>query len=366
MLDRPLLLTRGDTVKALILAGGKGTRLRPITNSIAKHLIPVANKPLIFYILEQIKEAGIQDVGIIISPDTGEEIKKVVGDGTNWGINISYYVQSPALGIAHAIKFGRDYLGDSTFLLYLGDNLIKDSIKNMVSYFINHPSDALIALKEVEDPRAFGVAELNGNQITRVLEKPTVPTSNLAIVGAYIFRPIIHSLIDKLKPSQRGEYEITDAIQSLLENDYQVNSYILENWWLDTGKKEDLLKANNIILDENLVSCNNGETDDKTQLSGQVEIGYGSVIQNSLITGPVSIAADCRIIGSYVGPHVSLDQGVNVENSNINSSIVLSGVSIKNVSLITESIIGRNAVILKSEAFLGTKIFIGDNARIEF
>ena len=240
-------------MKALILAGGKGTRLKPVTNSIAKHLIPIANKPLIFYILEQIKESGIEDIGIVISPETGEEIKTAVGDGTRWGIGISYIVQATPLGIADAVKTGRDFLGDSPFLLFLGDNLIKDGVKGMVSEFKSHPSDALIALKKVDDPRAFGVAEVDdSNQIIRVVEKPKEPKSNLAIVGAYIFRPIIHTVIDRLTPSQRGEYEITDAIQKLLENRNPVNSYILQNWWLDTGKKEDLLTANKTLLDENL------------------------------------------------------------------------------------------------------------------
>jgi glucose-1-phosphate thymidylyltransferase len=354
-------------MKALILAAGKGSRLKPVTNSIAKHLIPLANKPLIFYILEQIKEACIEDVGIVISLDTGTEIKTVVGDGTHWGIRISYIIQDKPLGIAHAVKTGRDFLADSPFLLFLGDNLMKDGVKGMVTEFNSCSVDALIALKQVDDPRAFGVAEVDGsNKLIRVVEKPQEPRSNLAIVGAYIFRPVIHDIIDQLKPSQRGEYEITDAIQKLLESRKSVNSYVLQNWWLDTGKKEDLLTANKILLDENLKLGIGGDVDKTSLTKGVVEIGAGSVVKNSLIMGPVSIAEDCRIVESYIGPYASLGKGVVVENSAIKQSIIFDFVHIKHVARLTDSVVGRNAFISEGEnGCTGTRVFIGDNARIE-
>lgn len=354
-------------MKALILAAGKGTRLKPMTNSIAKHLIPVANKPLIYYILEQIQESGIEDVGIVISTDTGEEIKTVVGDGRRWGIRITYIVQVRPLGIADAVKTGREFLGDSPFLLFLGDNLLKDSVKGMVTEFNAHPADALIALKKVDDPKAFGVAELNDlNQIIGVEEKPQSPKSNLAIVGAYIFGPIIHRVIEQIQPSKRGEYEITDAIQKLLDNHNTVNSYILPNWWLDTGKKEDLLKANATLLEENITLQVKGEVDEKSQMKGEVEIGAGSQIENSLIRGPVSIGSRCHIINSYIGPHVSIGEGVIIENSAIMHSIVLDKVTIKNIFKLTNSVIGRNACISgREDGKSGIQLFVGDSASVE-
>ncbi len=354
-------------MKALILAGGKGTRLKPLTNTIAKQLLPVANKPTLFYVLDQIREAGITDIGIIISPETGHCIREAAGDGSAWTAHITYIVQPEPLGLAHAVKTSQDFLDDSPFLMFLGDNLIQGGVKAFVEEFNSFHPDALILLKEVSDPRLFGVAELDGSgRVMHLVEKPKEPKSNLALVGIYLFTPEIHRIIGQLKPSWRGELEITDAIQGLLSLGKDVRSHILQGWWLDTGKKDDLLEANRIVLDGYLKREIEGEVDSESQITGRVEIRRGTKIERSLIRGPVSIAADCRIINSFIGPFTSIGAGTVISNSSIEHSVILENCHILKVERLADSIIGRNTEVVKQEQSFGAvRLFVGDDARVE-
>jgi len=354
-------------MKALILAGGKGTRLRPLTNTTAKHLLPVANKPILFYVLEQTREADITDIGIIISPEHGSRIQEALSDGSRWGVNITYILQSEPLGLAHAVSTAQDFLGDSSFLLFLGDNLIQGGVKDLVSQFHAHAPDALVLLKEVTDPRAFGVAELDtSGRVVQVVEKPKEPKSNLALVGAYLFTSEIHQAIAQLKPSWRGEYEITDAIQMLLEMGKEVRSHILQGWWRDTGNKDDLLEANRILLDDCLKQSIKGEVDSQSHIGGRVEIKEGTRIENSLIRGPVSIAENCRVKNSFIGPFTSISAETVIEESSIEYSVILENSHIFKIQHLADSIIGRNTEVVKQEQSFGTiRLFIGDDTRVE-
>ncbi len=354
-------------MKALILAGGKGTRLRPLTSTMAKHLLPVANKPILYYVIEQIREAGIQDIGIVISPETGPDLKAALNDGSRWGASITYILQSPPLGLAHAVQTSQEFLADSPFLLFLGDNLIQEGVKGLVKEFKETPAQALIVLKEVADPRAFGVAEIEDQgRISRVVEKPKEPKSNLALVGAYIFTPVVHQAIAQIKPSWRGEYEITDAIQKLLDMKQTVKSHILQGWWLDTGKKDDLLEANRVILDEYVRRDIQGEVNPGSQIIGRVQIEAGARVENCLIRGPVCIAPGCKIRNSFIGPFTAVGAGTLIENSSIDYSVIMENSLIQNVKHLADSVIGRNTEVKRqAQQFEATRLFIGDYARVE-
>ncbi|KXS40246.1 MAG: glucose-1-phosphate thymidylyltransferase [Candidatus Frackibacter sp. T328-2] len=351
-------------MKALLLSGGKGTRLRPITYTSAKQLIPVANKPVLFYGLEAIAEAGIEDVGVIVG-ETKEEVKRVVGDGSQWGLDITYIEQSAPLGLAHTVKIAESFLKGEPFVMYLGDNLIKQGISQFVKRFEEDRPNSLILLSEVENPEQFGVAELENGRIINLVEKPDNPKSNLALVGLYIFDENIFPAVNSIEPSWRGELEITDAIQYLVENDKEVHPYIIEGWWKDTGKKEDVLEANRIML-EDLESDCLGYVDKNSQIYGRVLIEKGARVKDSIVRGPAIIGEDSIIKSSFIGPYTSLYKDVKIINSEIEHSIILENSVIADVSRRIEATLIGNEVEVKEEKTKPSSysLMLGDNSQI--
>jgi glucose-1-phosphate thymidylyltransferase len=355
-------------MKGLILSGGKGTRMRPITHTAAKQLLPVANKPILFYAVEAIKDAGINEIGIIISPETGNDVRDALGDGSRWGIRIEYIVQDEPKGLAHAVKTAGKFLGDDAFVMYLGDNLIKDGVKPLVDRFNAGKADSLILLKEVANPSSFGVAELNGNgRILCLEEKPAKPKSNLALVGIYLFNKNIHTAIDAIKPSRRGELEITDAIQKLIDMKFHVDSHILTSWWLDTGKKDDMLEANRVVLDEMENFSMQGKIDATSLLSGRVHVGEGSTLTNCTVRGPAVIGCDCVLENTYIGPFTSIGDGAHVSNVEIEHSILREKCKIKDFDgRIVDSLIGVNVELVRSHAKPAAyKFMLGDDSKVD-
>lgn len=353
-------------MKALILSGGKGTRLRPLTYSGAKQLVPVANKPILFYCIDNVAQIGIKEVGIIISPETGNEIKEAVGNGSQWGIDIRYILQDTPGGLAHAVKVARDFLGSDPFIMYLGDNLIGSGIDKFFDDFERNAPDALILLKAVEDPRKFGVAEVSSQgTVVRLVEKPDNPPSNLALVGIYIFSPRIHNAIDRIKPSGRGELEITDAIQELIDMGHSVESFIIDTWWIDTGKKDDLLTANAILLDECLKGDIGGSVDRMSKILGRVSIGKGTVIKESNIRGPVIIGEHTLIEHSFVGPYTSIGNHVTIRSSSVEHSVIMDGSELKDIERMEDSLIGKRVKLFKNKRHKALKLMVGDDSSIE-
>ena len=352
-------------MKGLILAGGFGTRLRPLTYTGAKQLIPVANKPIIFYGIEALTRAGIKEIGIVVG-DTATEVKNVVGNGETHNVKIHYINQESPLGLAHAIKISRDFLDTENFIMYLGDNILKNGISNLAAKFESMKSDALILLTEVPNPQQFGVAVIdNKGVVKRLVEKPKEPPSNLALVGVYLFNSNIFNAIDHIKPSWRNELEITDAIQWLLENGYKVESDIVTGWWKDTGKPEDIIEANLLVL-EDIEPSNNGVILDST-INGRVNINQGTRIEKSAIRGPVIIGQNVSIANAFIGPFSSIGDNVIIENSEIECSVVMDGAIIRNIEKrIDRSIIGKNVQISQVEQSPRTyKFIIGDQSFIE-
>lgn len=354
-------------VKALVLSGGKGTRLRPLTYTTAKQLVPVANKPILGYVLSHIQDAGIKEVGVIISPETGNEVKDYIGNGKKWNIKVTYILQAEPAGLAHAVKTAENFLGKDDFIMYLGDNLLHHGVKDAIREFKRQKPHALIFLKEVNDPRQFGVAKLDKNgHILKLVEKPKNPPSNLALVGVYIFNAKIHEAIAKIKPSFRGELEITDAIQKLIDMGYKVRSEVLKSWWLDTGKKDDILQANTVVLDEYIKRQIDGKVDAKSQINGRVAIEEGAEIINSVIRGPVIVGRKTNIVNSFIGPFTSIGDNVTIEDSCIEHSVVLNNAFLSGIERLEDSLIGKSTKVIKNNVrHKALRLMVGDDSNIE-
>ncbi|MBD2083703.1 glucose-1-phosphate thymidylyltransferase [Trichocoleus sp. ST-U3] len=355
-------------MKALILSGGKGTRLRPLTYTGAKQLVPVANKPILWYGIERIVAAGITDIGIIISPETGAEVQAKTGDGDRFGARITYILQEQPAGLAHAVQIAQPFLEDAPFIMYLGDNLIQNNLDPFLDTFKAQNLDAMILLRPVANPSAFGVAKVDEKgRVLYLVEKPQVPPSNLALVGIYFFDRSIHHAIACIHPSKRGELEITDAIQCLIDQQKSVEACQLEGWWLDTGKKDDLLSANQIILDSYLVGSVQGQLDDQTQIIGRVEIGEGSKVVNSTIRGPAIIGRDCHIENCFIGPYSSIGDCSILIDADLEHSVILQGAQVVGIhQRIVDSLIGQRAQLTAAHRRpKALRFMIGDDCHVE-
>ena len=355
-----------EDLKGLILSGGAGTRLRPITHTSAKQLVPVANKPVLFYGIEALVEAGIKEIGVIIAPETGEEIRQAAGDGTAFGASITYLEQDAPMGLAHALLTAEDFLGPSPFVMYLGDNLLRDGIVELVETFRKSQPDALILLTPVADPSSYGVAELNGDQVVRLVEKPENPPSDLALVGVYMFTSAIFEAAHSIEPSARGELEITDAIGALVESELRVEPHVVKGWWKDTGKLEDMLEANRLVL-EDIEQRIDGELDASSRVEGRVVVEEGAQLERSVVRGPAIIGSGAQISDSYIGPYTAIDRDVVIKGSEVEHSIVLAGSSIRDLDARMEaSLLGRNVSLSRSKGMPKTlRFLVGDNADIE-
>ncbi len=350
-------------MKALLTAGGHGIRLRPITHTQNKHLIPVANKPMLFHGLEAIAGTGITEVGIIVG-DTEEEIRSAVGDGSRWGLHVEYLNQEAPLGLAHAVLTGREFLEGEPFLMYLGDNLVREGLSTFVRTFEEHRPDAQIFLTKVPEPERFGVAVVEDDQVVRLVEKPREHISDLALSGVYVFTPIIFQAASSIEPSGRGELEITDAIQYLIDQGYRVRAERITGWWKDTGRMEDLLEANRFAL-EDQARLVEGDVDEASHLVGEVWIAAGAVIRESVIRGPAAIAPGCRIERSTIDPYTSIYLNTTVTDSEIGNSIVMEDCWIQEVRRIRDSLIGRNVRIVRGDAApASVQLMVGDNSAI--
>lgn len=352
-------------MKGLILSGGTGSRLRPLTYTNAKQLIPVANKPILFRVIESIRDAGIDDIGIVIG-GTGDQIREAVGRGGRWGVNITYIEQDAPLGLAHAVKISHDFLGDDRFVMFLGDNVIEGGISPLITQFASSEWNSQIVLTRIKDPRQYGVAELGENgRIVRLVEKPEKPPSDLALVGIYMFDHHIFDAVHSINPSWRGELEITDAIQWLVDHNYAVHPYVHRGWWIDTGKREDMLEANDLVLEEIEYKIE-GYVDRDSKVGRRVAVQRGAEIINSVVRGPAIIGKNSRIVNSYIGPFTSISDNVLVENSEIEHSMVLENSEIRNIEArIQDSLIGRNAKITRSPIKpKALKLTLGDNSQV--
>jgi glucose-1-phosphate thymidylyltransferase len=366
-------------VKGLILSGGAGTRLRPITHTSAKQLVPIANKPILFYGIEGMRQAGIKDIGIVVG-DTRAEIMAAVGDGSLWDINVTYIPQDAPLGLAHCVLIARDFLGDEDFVMYLGDNMLQQGLTEFVDSFEAdrqasnglpfqgdaRPPSAQILLAPVADPTSFGVAEISASgEVVRLVEKPEIPPSNLALVGVYLFDATIHEAVRSIEPSGRGELEITDAIQWLIDNNRRVRHEVLSGWWIDTGKKDPLLECNRLVLDT-LEPRVDGHVDEGSVVEGRVVIEAGAELINSRVRGPAIIGAGTRLVDSYVGPYSSISSGCTIEQAELDHSVVLEGCRLRGIPRLTDSLLGRHTVVERSDLKpKATRLMLGDHSIVE-
>ena len=353
-------------MKGLILSGGKGTRLRPLTFTSAKQLLPVANTPVLFRVIQAIRDAGISEIGVVIG-DTGDEIKAAAGDGSRWGVRLTYIPQSAPLGLAHAVKISRDYLGDERFVMFLGDNVIQGGIHSLIRQFADSDYNSQIVLTQVANPRQYGVAKLNGDgRIERLIEKPKEPPSNLALVGIYMFDSHVFEAVEAIQPSWRNELEITDAIQWLVSNNFAVFPYIHKGWWVDTGKAVDMLEANSLVLSE-LAPKVEGMVDAASSVDSRVTVNAGAQIVNSVVRGPSIIGENTRIVNSYVGPYTSIYHDCVIENAEIERCIVLENCHICDLNArVQDSLIGRNVVVTRSQLRpRAYKLMLGDYSQVD-
>jgi glucose-1-phosphate thymidylyltransferase len=355
-----------EDLKGLILSGGAGTRLRPITHTSAKQLVPVANKPVLFYGIEALVDAGVREIGIIIAPETGEEIREAAGDGSRFGAEITYIVQDKPAGLAHAVLTAEEFIAGSPFVMYLGDNLLRDGLRGLVSTFRADEPEALILLTPVDDPSSYGVAELDGERIVRLIEKPKDPPSNLALVGVYLFSPSIFEAARGLEPSWRGELEITEAIQALIDDGRPVQSEVVRGWWKDTGQLADMLDANRLVLEE-LNTRLDGTVDEESRVEGRVVLEAGASLTRSVVRGPAVIGAGAEIEDAYIGPYTSIGEEVQVRRSEVEHSIVLSGSLVEDLGTRMEaSLLGRNVKLTRSDGPPKTlRLLVGDNSEIK-
>lgn len=352
-------------MKGVILAGGRGTRLRPLTHTSAKQLVPVANKPVLFYGIEALASVGIHDIGIVVG-DTRADIEAAVGDGSRWGVKVTYIPQDKPRGLAHAVLISEPFIGTSPFVVYLGDNLLSDGIGPFVRKFADTRPGAMVLLTEVPDPEQYGVAEIQGDRVVRLVEKPKAPQSNLALVGVYLFRSAIFDSARRIEPSFRNELEIADAIQDLIDRGMEVRHHLVDGWWKDTGRPNDMLAANRMVL-ETITPLIAGDVDGASRIEGKVVIEPGAAVSHSVIRGPAIIGRDARVSGSYVGPFTSIMRNVEIIDSEIEHSIVMSDSRIVNLQAdrITDSLIGSSVTLnRRSRRPASLRFMVGDRSEV--
>jgi len=356
---------RVSTLKGLILSGGKGSRLRPFTYTSAKQLVPIANKPVLFYAIEQLVECGIRDIAIVVG-DTADQIRAAVGDGSAFGASVEYIEQDAPLGIAHAVKIARDYMGETPFVLYLGDNFLIGGVKSFVDRFRENGANCQILLHPVKNPEAFGIAEFVDGRLTRIVEKPSSPPSNLAVIGIYMFDRHVFEAVDRIKPSARGELEITDTIQYLIDKGLNVQAEALDRYWIDTGKMDDILEANRVVL-QSLPPSNRGEVDERSRVYEPVILEEGARVTNSVLRGPLIIGADTEVVDSFIGPFTAINHHCRLKGVRVGGSIILENTVIEDTHWpIEHSLIGRYVTLRGGQAVGGSySLTLGDHSQIE-